>query len=168
MEINYDAIEYDSEHECNKPKFELNNPEIFTKTRKILGNIIVNRMKTSGGTDIDWLIEHNGHFIIWEIRTFNDDIVTISKAQMNMFQILFKQLKSCDFFFIAHDDIDFKNPKDSVWIFSNREWERTLKEKCESNTTNSNKYVIHRSILKKIDVKILRDMIDASWATVIR
>ena len=168
MSVNHNDPAYDPEDPGNKPKFQLKNPQIFTKTREILGNIIVNRMETSGGADVDWLIEHNGHFILWEVRTFNDDIVTISKAQMSMFQTLFHQLKSCDFFFIAHNDIDFKNPREPVWIFSNREWENGLKEKSEKKSLNSSKYILKRDMLRKTDVKILRSMIDASWKIGIR
>lgn len=168
MNTNYDDPAYDPEDPGNSPKFVLKNPQVFTKTREILGNIIVDRMETSGGADVDWLIEHNGHFILWEVRTFHDDLVTISKAQMSMFQTLYSQLTSCDFFFIAHNDIDFKNPKDPVWIFSNREWINGLKEKSESNSLNSSKYLLKREMLHKIDVKILRDMIDASWKIGIR
>jgi hypothetical protein len=162
MDKNYDDPAYDLQDEGNQPKFELKNPEIFTKNRKNLGNIITNRMKTTGGGDVDWLIEHKGHFIIWEIRTFHDGIATISKAQMHMFQTLCNQLTYCDFLFIAHDDIDFKNPKDSVWIFDMRHWEKHLKNHSDE-LSNSSKYVFNKSMLNEIDVKILRDMIDASW-----
>lgn len=95
---NYNDPAYDPDDEGNQPKFELRNPEIFTKNRKNLGNVITNRMKTTGGSDVDWLIEHKGNFIIWEIKTFHDDIATISKAQMHMFQTLCNQLTCCDFF----------------------------------------------------------------------
>ena len=163
MYKNYDDPEYDPNDAGNQAKFELRNPEIFTKNRKNLGNIITKRMKTTGGGDVDWLIEHNGHFIIWEIRTFHDNIATISKAQMNMFQTLCNQLTSCDFFFIAHNDIDFKNPRDPVWIFDMNDWKKYLKSKSDESS-NQSKYIFRKSLLKEIDVKILRDIIDASWS----
>lgn len=55
-------------------------------------------MKTTGGSDVDWLIEHNGHFMIWEVRPFHDNLASISRAQMHMFQILYNPLTHCDFF----------------------------------------------------------------------
>jgi len=163
VSINYDDPAYDPADPGNRPKNELRNPEIFTKSRKILGNIIVERMKTSGGSDIDWIIEHNGHFMIWEIRTFNDGYAKITKAQMNLFQTMCNQLHSCDFLFIAHDDVDFKDPKSPVWIFDMSKWEKSLKSQCDKESSDSSKYVFHKSMLTPIDVKILRDIIDVSW-----
>jgi len=163
MSKNYDDPAYDPYDKGNQPKFELRHPEIFTKNRKNLGNIITKRMKTTGGGDVDWLIEQNGHFIILEVRTFHDDITTISKAQMNMFQTLCNQLTHSNFIFIAHDDIDFKNPKDPVWIFDMNYWEKYLKSQSDKSS-NPSKYVFNKSMLNEVDVKILRDIIDASWS----
>ena len=163
MDKNYDDLAYDPHDEGNQPKFELRNPEIFTKNRKNLGNIITKRMQTTGGGDIDWIIEHNGHFIILEVRTFHDNIASITKAQMNMLQILCNQLTRSNFFFIAHNDIDFKNPNDPVWIFNMNDWEKYLKSQSDE-LSDSSKYVFKKSMLKEVDVKILRDIIDASWS----
>lgn len=162
MNKNYDDPAYDPNNEENKPRNELRNPEIFTKIRKNLGNIVTNRMKTTGGSDIDWMIEHNGHFMIWEVRTFHDNLVSISRAQMHMFQTLCNQLTHCDFFLIAHDDIDFKNPKDPIWIFNMNSCQKYLKIQSDESPYDS-KYIFDKSMLNEIDVKILRDIIDASW-----
>lgn len=41
-------------------------------------------------------------------------------------------------------------------------WEKHLKNQFDESTNSSN-YVFNKSMLREIDVKILRDMIDASW-----
>lgn len=38
-------------------------------------------MNTTGGTDIDWVIEHRGGFIIMENKTFNKDWIHLSIGQ---------------------------------------------------------------------------------------
>ena len=40
----------------------------FTRGREVLGEIIVHGMLASGGTDIDWLIEHKGKFHNFRIQ----------------------------------------------------------------------------------------------------
>ena len=65
-------------------------------------------MKTSGGTDIDWLIEHNGGFMIFELKIFHDDRILVSKAQIIAYEKLYENLSKCHVLFIGHDDIDFR------------------------------------------------------------
>src|SRR5579863_855032 len=73
--------------ELDEPKHKIVNPLLFAKTREVLGNLISKRMKTSGGTDVDWLIEHHGGFMIFELKLFHDDRMVISKAQMIAYEI---------------------------------------------------------------------------------
>ena len=47
-----------------KAKYQIFDESEFTRGREILGDLIVHGMVTSGGTDVDWLIEHNGSFVI--------------------------------------------------------------------------------------------------------
>ena len=54
-----------------KAKYQIFDEEEFTRGRAVLGNLIVHGMRTSGGTDIDWLIEHNGGFVILEFKGFS-------------------------------------------------------------------------------------------------
>ena len=42
-----------------KAKYQVFDEMEFTRGREVLGNLIVHGMVASGGTDIDWLIEHN-------------------------------------------------------------------------------------------------------------
>ena len=156
--------------ELDEPKYKIANPELFAKSREILGNLISKRMKTSGGTDIDWLIEHNGGFIILELKTFFDDRILISKAQMSAYMKLYENLLKCHILFIGHDDIDFTNLDDPVWLFEISQWRSGTVphvERSHTDTTyNENEiagYRIEREFMEKIDVKILRDKIDSIW-----
>ena len=47
-----------------KPKHIIRDEAKFQKDRAKMGNFIVEGMETTGGTDIDWMIEHRGGFII--------------------------------------------------------------------------------------------------------
>jgi len=156
--------------ELDEPKYKIANPELFAKSREILGNLISKRMKTSGGTDIDWLIEHNGGFIILELKTFFDDRILISKAQMSAYMKLYENLLKCHILFIGHDDIDFTNLDDSVWLFEISQWRSETVPHVERSLTDSTYdenevagYRIEREFMEKIDVKILRDKIDSIW-----
>jgi len=156
--------------ELDEPKYKIANPELFAKSREILGNLISKRMKTSGGTDIDWLIEHNGGFIILELKTFFDDRILISKAQMSAYMKLYENLLKCHILFIGHDDIVFTNLDDPVWLFEISQWRSGAVPHVERSLTdttyNENEvtgYRIEREFMEKIDVKILRDKIDSIW-----
>ncbi|TLX93747.1 MAG: hypothetical protein E6K93_01310 [Thaumarchaeota archaeon] len=156
--------------ELDEPKYKIANPELFAKSREILGNLISKRMKTSGGTDIDWLIEHNGGFIILELKTFFDDRILISKAQMSAYMKLYENLLKCHILFIGHDDIVFTNLDDPVWLFEISQWRSGAVPHVERSLTdttyNENEvtgYRVEREFMEKIDVKILRDKIDSIW-----
>lgn len=156
--------------DLDEPKHKITNPELFAKTREILGNLISRRMKTSGGTDIDWLIEHNGGFMIFELKIFHDDRMVIPKAQMSAYEKLYMGLSKCRILFIGHDDIAFTNLDDPVWIFEMSEWKKGFIPHIEVNYTESHKnefssgFIVEREFMEKIDVKILRDKIDQIWS----
>lgn len=151
---------YDKNNEINQPKFVLDNVEVFTQLRRNLGNIVTKWMKCTGATDIDYFIEHNGHMIILELKTFHDHYGIVTKAQMYAFEVLFHNLKSCDFFFIFHKDIKFDDPNDEVWILSMKDWINKIKKTCDEKAHD---YLIDIKKMQKIDVKILRDIIDTAW-----
>ncbi|MDE1763260.1 MAG: hypothetical protein KGH88_03330 [Thaumarchaeota archaeon] len=156
--------------ELDEPKHRIANPLLFAKTREVLGNIISKRMKTSGGTDIDWLIEHNGGFMIFELKIFHDDRILVSKAQMIAYEKLYANLPKCHVLFIGHDDIDFSELNDPVWLFEMKEWksmsiphvEDSLVDPAYSENEITG-YRIERDFMERIDVKILRDKIDSIW-----
>ncbi len=156
--------------ELDEPKHKIANPLLFAKTREVLGNLISKRMKTSGGTDIDWLIEHNGGFMIFELKIFHDDRILISKAQMIAYEKLYANLPKCHVLFIGHDDIDFTDLNDPVWMFEMREWKSGaiphVEDRLVDPTYSENElygYRVERDFMEKIDVKELRDRIDLIW-----
>ena len=53
-----------SMRKSSKAKYQIFDESEFTRGREVLGDIIVHGMVASGGTDIDWLIEHKGSFKI--------------------------------------------------------------------------------------------------------
>ena len=61
----------------SKAKYQIFDEAEFTRGREVLGEIIVHGMLASGGTDIDWLIEHKGSFIILEFKGFHNDKINI-------------------------------------------------------------------------------------------
>lgn len=152
---------YDQNDEGNKPKRILGNPEFFARNRAILGNMITKNMKITGGSDIDWIIEHNGHFIIVEVKEFHDGILIFTRGQMILFERLHSNLDDCTFLFVGHDGSKFIDPYDKVWILDIKDWKDHVKKKCDFK--QNNKYAINKSLMKPIDVKILRDILDASW-----
>jgi len=156
--------------ELDEPKHTIGNPQMFAKSREVLGNIISKRMKTSGGTDVDWLIEHYGGFIILELKIFSNNKILISKAQMSAYEKLYDGLEKCHILFLGHHDIDFKNLADPVWIFEMREWKSGWIPHTEGNLidpTYSDKeihgYIIEKDHMDEIDAKLLRNRIDSIW-----
>jgi hypothetical protein len=154
----------------DEPKHRIGNPQMFAKSREVLGNIISRRMKTSGGTDVDWLIEHNGGFMVFELKIFSNNKILISRAQMSAYERLYDNLKKCHILFLGHDDIDFKYLADPLWMFEMNQWKANWIPHSEGNLTDptySDKeihgYIIERDNMDEIDVKILRDKIDSIW-----
>ncbi|MGI9567052.1 MAG: hypothetical protein ACR2LL_08590 [Nitrosopumilus sp.] len=99
----------------------------FTHGREILGNLVVHGMMTSGGTDVDWLIEHNGGFLILEFKGFHNDKINIAKGQMIAYEKLHKKLNKsakCYLYIVGCDDSDFSNPDSTIWIFEMNQWKQ--------------------------------------------
>ena len=71
-----------------KAKYQIFDETEFTRGREVLGDLIVHGMIASGGTDIDWLIEHKGGFIILEFKGFHNDKINIAKGQMIAYEKL--------------------------------------------------------------------------------
>jgi len=83
-----------------KPKHTISDSEKFQRGREKLGGLIVDGMKATGGTDVDWLIEHKGGFIILENKEFDNDTIPIKLGQMIAFEQLYeKLLPKCHFLF---------------------------------------------------------------------
>ena len=108
-----------------KAKYQIFDESEFTRGREVLGEIIVHGMIASGGTDIDWLIEHKGSFIILEFKGFHNDKINIPQGQMIAYEKLHEKLNQstkCYLYIVGCDDIDFSNPDSSIWIFEIKQW----------------------------------------------
>ena len=155
----------------SKPKYQIFDETEFSRGREVLGEIIVHGMLASGGTDIDWLIEHKGGFIILEFKGFHNDKINISQGQMIAYEKLYEKLNKvtkCYLYIVGCDDIDFSNPDSSVWIFGMNQWKNNIIPK---NTTDifdeklnkQNKFIVYREFMEEISVEKLRELIDSHW-----
>jgi len=153
------------------PKYKIFDDEEFTRGRQVLGNMIVHGMMTSGGTDLDWLIEHNGGFVIFEFKGFHNDKVNIPKGQMIAYEKLHEKLNQsskCFLYVVGCDDIDFSNPDSSVWIFEMNQWKNNAIPKMTSDIYDDtdgkgNKYIVYREYFEEITVSELRELVDKHW-----
>ena len=155
----------------SKAKYKIFDELEFTRGREVLGEIIVHGMIASGGTDIDWLIEHKGSFIILEFKGFHNDKINIPQGQIIAYEKLHEKLNQvtkCYLYIVGCDDIDFSNPDSSVWIFEMNQW---VNNTIPKNTTDiydeksnkQNKFIVYREYMEEISVEKLRDLIDLHW-----
>ena len=155
----------------SKPKYQIFDETEFSRGREVLGEIIVHGMLASGGTDIDWLIEHKGGFIILEFKGFHNDKINIPQGQMIAYEKLYEKLNKvtkCYLYIVGCDDIDFSNPDSSVWISGMNQWKNNIIPK---NTTDifdeklnkQNKFIVYREFMEEISVEKLRELIDSHW-----
>ena len=154
-----------------KAKYQIFDETEFTRGREVLGDLIVHGMMASGGTDIDWLIEHKGSFIVLEFKGFHNDKINIAKGQMIAYQNLHEKLNlatKCYLYVIGCDDIDFSNPDSTVWIFEMSQWKSGAIPKNTSDiygddTGKQNKFIVYREYMHEISVEKLRDLVDSHW-----
>ena len=154
-----------------KAKYQIMDEAEFNHGREILGNLIVHGMIATGGTDIDWLIEHNGGFVVLEFKGFHNDKINITKGQMIAFEKLHEKLNKstkCYLYVVGCDDIDFSNPDSTIWIFEMNQWKSGAIPK---NTTDvygkdlgrKNKFIVYREYMEETSVEKLRDLVDTHW-----
>ena len=147
------------------PKHTITNSTAFQKGREQMGQLILKNMAITGGTDVDWLVERKGGFIILECKEFHDDIITIPVGQMIAFEKLHERLTSggkCYFYVFANDQIsDFTNPESSVWYFEMENWKnRTI----PNNKTKTKKwYLIEKNVMTEIPIKDFRVLMEKHW-----
>lgn len=152
-------------------KYQIFDESEFTRGREVLGNLIVRGMKASGGTDIDWLIEHNGGFVILEFKGFHNDKINIPMGQMIAYEKLHEKLNQstkCYLYFIGCDDIDFSNPDSKVGIFEMKQWKlgsipKNTSDIYENSQIKQNKFIVYREYMDEISVEKLRQVIDNHW-----
>jgi len=154
-----------------KAKYQIFDELEFTRGREVLGNLIVHGMIASGGTDIDWLIEHKGGFVILEFKGFHNDKINIAKGQMIAYEKLHEKLNQstkCYLYVVGCDDIDFSNPDSTIWIFEMSQWKAGIIPKntndiYSENTSKKNKFIVYREYMSEISVEKLRDIVDSHW-----
>ena len=155
----------------SKAKYQIFDESEFTRGREVLGEIIVHGMMASGGTDIDWLIEHKGSFIILEFKGFHNDKINIPQGQMIAYEKLYEKLNlatKCYLYIVGCDDINFSNPDSPIWIFEMSQW---LNNIIPKNTTDiydqklnkQKKFIVYREYMEEISVEKLREVIDSHW-----
>jgi len=147
-----------------KPKHTISDSKKFQKGRENLGKLILEGMKTTGGTDIDWLIEHRGGFILMENKEFYLDHIPIKKGQMIAFERLHEKLNSdnkCHFLFTGFDDIDYKNQESVIWYFEMEDW-KNGKIPSEYETKYKT-YYVNRKDMKPITLKEYRLLMEKFW-----
>jgi hypothetical protein len=154
-----------------KAKYQIFDESEFTRGRDVLGDLIVHGMLASGGTDIDWLIEHNGSFVILEFKGFHNDKINIAKGQMIAYEKLHEKLNQstkCYLYVVGCDDIDFSNPDSTIWIFEMNQWKSGVIPKNTSDiygdeSGRQNKFIVYREYMEEISVENLRDVVDSHW-----
>ena len=154
-----------------KAKYQIFDESEFTRGREVLGDLIVHGMIASGGTDIDWLIEHKGSFIILEFKGFHNDKINISKGQMIAYEKLHEKLNQstkCYLYIVGCDDIDFSNPDSAVWIFEMGQWKssvipKNIRDIYSEEASTKNKFIVYREYMDEISVEKLRDLVDSHW-----
>lgn len=154
-----------------KAKYRIFDESEFTRGREVLGDLIVHGMIASGGTDIDWLIEHRGGFIILEFKGFHNDKINIAKGQMIAYQKLHEKLNmatKCYLYVVGCDDIDFSNPDSTIWIFEMNQWKsgaipKNTTDIYDDDTGKQNKFIVYREYMNEISVEKLRDLVDSHW-----
>jgi len=155
----------------SKAKYQIFDELEFTRGREVLGDLIVHGMIASGGTDIDWLIEHKGSFIILEFKGFHNDKINIAQGQMIAYEQLHKKLNQttkCYLYVVGCDDIDFSNPDSSIWIFEMEQWKnntipKTTSDIYDEKSNRQNKFIVYREYMDEINIEKLRDLIDSHW-----
>ena len=154
-----------------KAKYQIFDESEFTRGREVLGDLIVHGMIASGGTDIDWLIEHKGGFIILEFKGFHNDKINIAKGQMIAYEKLHEKLNQatkCYLYVVGCDDIDFSNPDSTIWIFEMGQWKKGAIPKntsdiYENDSKKQNKFIVYREFMDEVSVERLRDIVDSHW-----
>ncbi|MFQ5496786.1 MAG: hypothetical protein ACE5DU_02740 [Nitrosopumilus sp.] len=154
-----------------KAKYQIFDESEFTRGREVLGDLIVHGMIASGGTDIDWLIEHKGGFVILEFKGFHNDKINIAKGQMIAYEKLYEKLNQatkCYLYVVGCDDIDFSNPDSTIWVFEMNQWKaggipKNTSDIYSGERNRQNKFIVYREYMEEISVEKLRDLVDSHW-----
>jgi len=147
------------------PKHILYDKEKFVNERAKLGQLIIEGMRTTGGTDIDWVVEHRGGFIVMENKTFSKDWLNLPVGQIITFEEMYKKLNSdgrCHFFIFGFDpDVDFKNQDSEIWYFDFKDWKNG--KICPNRKITYKKYHVNRREMTKITIREYRKLMEKYW-----
>ena len=154
-----------------KSKYRIFDEVEFTRGREVLGDLIVHGMMTTGGTDIDWMIEHNGGFVILEFKGFHNDKINIAKGQMIAYEKLHEKLNlatKCYLYIVGCDDIDFSNPDSTICIFEMSQWKtgaipKNTRDIYGNDSNKQNKFIVYREYMNEISIEELRSLMDSHW-----
>lgn len=151
-------------------KYTIFDEEEFERGRKVLGGLIVHGMITSGGTDVDWLIEHNGGFIIFEFKGFHGDKIGISRGQMLAYERLHEKLNKttkCYIYVVGSYDMNFSNPDTPMWIFEIGQWKKggipKISAATEKIDPDAKRFSVFRDHMDPMKVSDLRSIIEKHW-----
>lgn len=155
-----------------KAKHRIFNRISFEESREVLGEIIVEGMKTTGGTDIDWMVEHNSCFMFLEVKRFHDDRIRLPLAQMIAYRNLHLKLNqsSLCYFYIIGADTGFMKDNEDLWIFEMSDWNRGAIVDLQKGITEieidgeiKKGYHVERDIMKPMNIDGLRKIIEEHW-----
>lgn len=154
-----------------KAKYAILDGAEFARGREVLGGLIVHGMVASGGTDVDWMIEHNGGFVVLEFKGFHDDKISLPKGQMIAYEQLHEKLNEatrCYLYIVGCDDVDFSDPDAPVWLFEMSQWKngsvpRRTRDVHGGEKQSSGRYVVYRDFMEEVRVARLREIVDSHW-----
>ena len=159
--------------DSRKAKYTIFDEDAFDKGRKLLGGIIREGMKISGGTDIDWVIEHRGNFVILEFKELHKEQIVIRLGQMITYEKLHERLNQngkCYMYFVGCGyDLDFDNINDPVWIFEMAQWKsgaipnNTETSSPITSSGSPKRYFIHKNFMTEITLGELRTHLEKHW-----
>jgi len=147
-----------------KPKHTISDTVQYLKDKTKLGGLIIEGMETTGGTDIDWLIEHHGGFIVLENKEFNHDFISIPLGQMIALERLHEKLdcdNKCHLLVVGYDDIDFSNPNSRFYYFDMREWKE--REISSEKDDKYKRYKVFRKDMRAISLWEFRKLMEKYW-----
>lgn len=145
----------------------------FSNGSKIIESKLLDELSTksigSAIQGIDWFIEKNNQFIMFEFKVFHNDKISIPTEIMKSYEKLHDRLNrisKCYFYVIGVDDIDFSKPDSSVCIFEMNQWKNSAIPHITTdihNHDNVGDYIIYREYMDEISLNQLRELIDKQY-----
>ena len=153
--------------EITEPRHTIFDSKRFDDDRAKISGFLHKGMKATGGTDIDWLIERNGGFIIFETKGIHDNHISIKKGQMFAFKRLYRKLNSdgkCYYFIIGLENVDFSKWDSIIYYFEMKDWDNGKIPSIDD--TKYKKFKFHKKDMKKITLRSFRELLDKCWTDI--